>query len=132
MDDSADTPGAGTGAPVVDLRAERLTTGTERVVVERVRFTKRIVQTTRTIEVPVRVEQLVIDHEALDPAVPVDGSPSGGHGDLVIVLHEEVPEISLRVVATERIAVGVRTVADEETVTAVLRTEVADVVLDRD
>lgn len=132
--DDVGTPGppTGTGGPVVELHAERLTTATERVAVERVRFTKRIVRTTRTIEVPVRVEQLVIDHEPLDPADPVGTAASTGEDEFVIVLHEEVPEVSLRVVATERIVVGVRTVAEEETVSATLRSEVVDVVLDRD
>lgn len=107
------------------LHAERLGITTSRVATERVRFTKRIVTTTRTIEVPVRVEQLVVTHEAL----PADfATPEvGGFPELVIVLHEEVPEVTLRVVPVERITVDVVTAVRDEVVTAELAAEVLDV-----
>jgi len=116
--------GAEVGAEVV-LHQERLSITTRRVPVERVRFTKRIVTTTRTIEVPVRVEQLVVTHEPLSDEFPVtDGEVSP---ELVIVLHEEVPEVTLRVVPVERVSVAVRTVTRDEVVVAELATEVVDV-----
>jgi len=124
-------PVTGPGGPAMDLHAEQLTISTERVAVERVRFTKRIVTTTRTIEVPVPVEQLVVQREPLDPTgATVEGAPD--RDEFVIVLHEEVPEVTVRVVPTERVVVRVRTVAGEERLTADLATEVADVVVDLD
>lgn len=116
----------------MELHAERLLIGRERVAVERVRFTKRIVTTTRTIEVPVRVEQLVISHEELDPPVAVGGHAPLGDEEFVIVLHEEVPEVTVRIVPTERVVVRTRTVTGIELVTADLATEVVDVVVEHD
>jgi uncharacterized protein (TIGR02271 family) len=120
------------GAEVV-AHAERLLISSQRVAVERVRFSKRIVTTTRTIEVPVRVEELVVHHEPFQEGVPVEdtGTISGGE-DLVIVLHEEVPEVTLRVQPVERVSVRVRDVADEEIVSTELRRETISVdVVDR-
>lgn len=113
----------------VVVHAERLLVSRERVAVERVRFTKRIVTTTRTIEVPVRIEQLVVSHEpVLEDQAP--GNPSNGNGadpgELVIVLHEEVPEVTVRVQPVERVTIAVRTVTREETITAELRRETVD------
>ncbi|WP_328291272.1 YsnF/AvaK domain-containing protein [Kineococcus sp. NBC_00420] len=121
-------PGPEAGGPAeVILHEERLLLATQRVVTERVRITKRIVSTTRTIEVPVRIEQLVITHEPLDPT-DLGALPSGGPAeDVVILLHEEVPEVTLRVVAVERVVVGKRDVAGEQVVTVDLVAETAEV-----
>lgn len=145
-DDSGDTVETGSTADVV-VHAERLLLSRERVAVERVRFTKRIVTTTRTVVVPVRVEQLVVSHEpfpegtvvdegaALDTSGPgASATATGGSnpGDvdtdgLVILLHEEVPEFTVRVQPVERVTIGVRAVAEEDVVTAVLRSETVEV-----
>lgn len=122
-------PGLEAGGPAeVVLHEERLLLATERVATERVRITKRIVSTTRTIEVPVRIEQLVISHEPLDPrdssTLPAEDRSAE---DVVIVLHEEVPVVSLRVVATERVVIGKRDVAGEQTLTVDLASETAEV-----
>jgi uncharacterized protein (TIGR02271 family) len=114
------------GVEVV-LHQERLAVSTQRVAVERVRISKRIVTEVRTVEVPVRVEQLVVSREPLDAGEPIPLEPGDRAGDLVLVLHEEVPEVSLRVVAVERVVVARRDVAGRQTVSAVLAAEVADV-----
>ncbi|WP_432561741.1 YsnF/AvaK domain-containing protein [Kineococcus sp. SYSU DK003] len=109
------------------LRTEELLLGTERLATQRVRFRKRIVTTTRTLEVPVRLEQLVVEREPLaGTAVPARSGASGDE-EIVLVLHEEVPDVTLRVVPVEQVRVQVRTVAGEQVVTADLRTEVVDV-----
>ncbi len=134
--------------PEVLLHQEQLRVSTQRVGVERMRISKRIVTTTRTIEVPVRLEQLVITREpfgdqdavttagsdAMSDAMSdalldagLDAGPVGGGGDLVIVLHEEVPEFTMRVVAVERVAISKRTVTGEQTITVDLSAEAADV-----
>ena len=133
------TGGAMTADPAVDpdsevvLHAERLTTSRERVAVERVRFAKRIVTTTRTIEVPVRVEELVVTRGPLSgdlDGAPFDAAPGRGGEELVIVLHEEVPEVVVRGgIPVEKITVTVRSVAGEQVVSADLRREVVDVEL---
>ncbi|NAZ86772.1 DUF2382 domain-containing protein [Kineococcus indalonis] len=106
--------------------AEELRVGRERVPRERVRIRKRVVTEVRTVEVPVRVEQLVVEHEPLDAAGAV---PSGRTDDaaprepLRIVLHEEVPVVSVRVQPVEVVSVGVRTVQGEQVLRAELRSE---------
>jgi uncharacterized protein (TIGR02271 family) len=116
------------GAAAVVLHEERLLVSTQHVATERVRITKRIVTTTRTIDVPVRVEQLVITREPLDAGGPVARAGAVPGEPVVIVLHEEVPEIALRVVATERVVIGTRSVAEERVVTTELAAEVVEVV----
>ncbi|GAA0309638.1 DUF2382 domain-containing protein [Kineococcus aurantiacus] len=141
-------------AAEVVLSAEVLSTGTVRVPVERVRVAKRIVHTTRTIEVPVRVEELVVTREAVeataDPATDLVADPAdlladpgdlvadpatepvpgAGPTEVVLVLHEEVPQVSLRVEPVEVVRVEVQRVTGETVLEAELRTEVADVVLE--
>ncbi|WP_337063358.1 YsnF/AvaK domain-containing protein, partial [Kineococcus sp. G2] len=107
--------------------AEELRTRTVRAPRERVRIRKQIVSEVRTVEVPVRVERLVVEHEPLDGAAagPAGENPTGPASaePLEIVLHEEVPVVSLRVQPVEVVRVGVRTVQDEEVVEVDLRSE---------
>jgi len=115
----------------VVLHEERLLTSTERVAVERVRISKRIVTTTRTIEVAVRAEQLVVTHEPLStqesgPLVD-DAATTAAGREVVLVLHEEVPDVTLRVVPVERVVVGKRSVPGEQTVSVELAAETAEV-----
>ncbi|WP_432538166.1 DUF2382 domain-containing protein [Kineococcus auxinigenes] len=110
-----------------ELRVQRV-----RVPSERVRIRKEVVSEVRTVQVPVRVERLVVERE------PLDAAGDGAQGDepagaapvepLVIVLHEEVPVVSVRVEPTEVVRVGVRQVRGEEAVRAELRTEHVEVV----
>ena len=117
-------------AAEVVLHEERLVVSTQRVAVERVRISKRIVTEVRTVEVPVRVEQLVVTREPLDAGEPIPAERGDRVGDLVLVLHEEVPEVTVRVVAVERVVITTQVVAGEQTVSAVLATEVADITTD--
>ena len=119
-------------APEVVLSAEQLQVRSTRVPRETVRVRKEVVTELRTIEVPVRVERLVITHEppAGTPSAGDDARGTGagsaqGARDLEVVLHEEVPEVSVRVQATERVRVRVVSVEDVETVTAELAHEEA-------
>ena len=113
------------------LSAETLRTRPVRVARARVRISKRVVEPTRTVEVPVRVEQLVVVREPLDPTDPVpDGDADGPADELVVVLHEEVPEVSVRVQPVEVVRIDVVTVTGEDVVEATVRSERAEVVED--
>jgi len=114
------------GAEVV-LHQEQLLISTQRVAVERVQVSKHIVTETRTIEVPVRVEQLIVTREPLDSQESTALGAGERADDLVIVLHEEVPEVTVRVVPTERVVVSVQNVTKEQTISAELAAEVAEV-----
>ena len=107
------------------LSAERLSVGVERVPAGRVRISKRIVEELRTVQVPLRREELVVTQEP----VSADGPSSAGAPaeDLVLVLREEVPVVSVNTQAYERVVVSVETVHAEETVRTELRTEHASV-----
>ncbi|WP_369056618.1 DUF2382 domain-containing protein [Kineococcus terrestris] len=107
----------------VVLSEERLVVSTRRVPRERVRIVKRVVEEVRTVQVPVRVEQLVLAHEPVaEVGDGVDGGDAGPR-ELELVLHEEVPVVSVRVEPVERVRVRVVEVAGEETVEAVVRRE---------
>lgn len=123
--------------PVADLvlSAEVARAGTRQVVAGTVRIGKRMVTETRTVTVQVRREELYVEHLAAadatsadlaDGAVDANESASGIRGQrpvLTLVLHEEVPEVVTRVVASERVSVFVDRVERIETVSTDLRHE---------
>ena len=113
------------------LSAERLQHSVVRVPRERVRISKRITTEIRTLEVPVRVEQLVVRHEALAGTGHADAATTATPPEeLVLVLHEEVPDVSLRVRPTEQVRVRVRQVTGRQVVSDVLRHEEVDLTVD--
>lgn len=117
------------GAEVV-LREEQLRIGTEWVAVERVRLVRTVVTETVTLRVQRRREELRVER------LPVrDGAP-GPAGDLpggappeplVIVLHQEEPEVTLRTVPVERVRVHVDRRTRQQPVRAELRREEVEV-----
>jgi stress response protein YsnF len=136
-------PPTGEEAAEVVLSAERLDVATTRVPVERVRVLKRVVTEMRTLEVPVRVEQVVVVHDDLrdggtfdtsEVSEPVGAGETGaaaGGGrtpvvtEIEVVRHEEVPVVSLRVEPAERVTVRVVRVPGEAVVSAALCREEA-------
>lgn len=115
------------GSAVVTLAAERLRTGTEWVESGRVRLRRRIVSETRTIEVVVRREELIIETHGVIPGPSVGESYRGVDLDgptiekprerapLVVALREEVPEVVMRPQVYERVIAEVIT-SDETAV----------------
>lgn len=105
--------GAGEEAATT-LSHEVLQVGTEWAEAGQIRLRRRIVTETRTVEVSVRREELVVDvldvderHGALlgtarDGRVSDEPDPQR---PLVIVLQEEVPEVSVRLRPYERVTV---------------------------
>ena len=113
------------------LSAERLQHSVVRTPRERVRVSKRITTEMRTLQVPVRVEQLVVRHEPMaDGERPAEVQGAEPPEDLVLVLHEEVPVVSLQVRPTERVRLSVRQVAGRQVVTETLRHEEVDLRVD--
>lgn len=108
----------------VELLAERLRVEVERVPREVVRISKRIRTETLTLEVPVRFEELVVEHL---PVASHEASLDGTSAPepLVLVLHREVPEVTTRVVAVEKVTVRVISVEGIQEVHTELRTEEA-------
>jgi len=114
------------GPPELVLSEERLHVGTRWVGVERVRVRTRIVTETRRVEVRVRREELVVEQVALVDDEPAADVPVGAQEPQVIVLHEEVPTVSLATRAYERVRVEVVPVDGEVGVRAALRHEELD------
>ena len=128
----------------VVLSGEQLRTETEWVESGRIRLRRRIVAHTRTIEVVVRREELIIETQDVAPGaegtmgetyrgIAMDGpAVPGPTGDatppLVLVLREEVPDIVLRPQVYERVTVDVVTVSEVAIWHDDLRHEEADVI----
>ncbi|WP_432570077.1 DUF2382 domain-containing protein [Kineococcus sp. SYSU DK005] len=130
MDDVADVADVDQHGVEVVRSAEELRVARVRVPRERVRVSKRVVTEVRTVEVPVRVEQLVIEREPLDAdgtAAPGQAATGAAPEPLEIVLREEVPVVSVRAEPVEVVRIGVRTTEAEQSVTAQLRTEHVDI-----
>lgn len=132
-DPPAGDPAVAAATPIEVVRSEeRLHVATERVAVERVRIAKRIVTETKMVTVQVRREELVVERL---PVTSTDQHPRGEHqnptGPVVeLVLHEEVPDVSTRVVAVERVRISTTSTAADRIEQATVRREVIDVVED--
>jgi len=116
---------------------ERLHASVEWVTAERVRISKRIVTENKTFTVQVRREELVV--ERFPAGETTGGSPEptdagGAVGGVStapvveLVLHEEVPEITLRAVPTEWVLVYKDTITGNTTVDATVRREQIELV----
>ena len=129
-------PGASDPDAAMTLRQEHVRVGTEWVATGQVRISRRVVTDTRTVEVTVRREELVIE---TDTAVGANGAmvgtvldgaavtpPTGPVPPLVIVLREERPEVVTRVYPYERVTVHVDLAAIEQRIDSQTRTEAVD------
>lgn len=98
----------------VTLFAERVDASTRWVATEAVTVRRRVVTTTKTVEVTVRREELVVEtsRRSLESASAAELHPE--HEPLVILLREEVPEITMRAVPYEQVSVHVERVHTED------------------
>ncbi len=120
------------GAEVIRSE-ERLRVGTRREAVERVRLARRIVTEVRQVEIEVRREELVIERESLvgtGEATAPRGAPWPARDEIVMVLSEEVPMITMGTRAYERVRVRVERITEAQAVTEPVRRE--EVVVDDD
>ncbi len=98
----------------VTLFAERVDASTRWVATEAVTVARRVVTTTRTVEVTVRREELVVETSRRSPEAASAADLHPEHEPLVILLREEVPEITMRVVPYEQVSVHVERVHTED------------------
>jgi stress response protein YsnF len=120
---------------------EQLRVGTERMATTRARLVKYVVTEEVQITVPIRREEIRVEH------VPVDAVDDGPGETLVtdetrpvgpagsglpdeIVLHTERPVVSVEVVPTERVRLRTELVHGQETVTEQVQRE--EIVVDDD
>ena len=90
---------------------------------------KEVTTHTKTVDVPLKREELVVERTALHGKASGPITGSGTHEER-IVLNEEVADIDKKTVAKEAVQVGKRTVTGSESVTAKLKEE--KIVVDKD
>lgn len=104
---------------------ERLSATTVRTATERVRIRRVVVTEERTVTVPLRREELVIEREPIDGAGPaIDAEPPA---PITFVLHAEEFVPTTRVVPVERVSVLVDRIVAMRTVSDSVRKERVDV-----
>ena len=125
-------------AEPVTLFEERLVVGKRVRVSGTTRIATRVVTEERTITVTVRREELVVDHQPSADRERDDVPATGGdaqtgldvhpltHTPRVIVLHEEVPVVTLQTRPVQTVHVDVRAVTVEQQVTDNVRREHLD------
>ena len=106
---------------------ERLSAATTRHVTSRIRVGKRVVTEQRTITVNVSREEFYLEELPLDAAPPADSGLAGADRDVVIVLREEEPVVTTRLVPVEQVRVRVVRVTEEAVSTAEVAREVVEV-----
>jgi uncharacterized protein (TIGR02271 family) len=106
---------------------ERLSAATTRHVTSRIRVGKRVVTEQRTITVNVSREEFYLEELPLDAAYPADSGLAGADRDVVIVLREEEPVVTTRLVPVEEVRVRVVRVTEEAVSTAEVAREVVEV-----
>jgi uncharacterized protein (TIGR02271 family) len=113
----------------VVVRNEELEVGTERRSSGQARLRKRTTTETRTVEVPVTREEIVLEREPVDPDSAEARAADAGANEVVIETQEQVPVVTKKVSA-EKVSLDTATVHDTETVSETLRHD--DVDIDRD
>lgn len=119
---------------VVVRSEEQQRAGVQRYPTHRLRVRKVAVTEERTVTVTVRREEFVLEEESLlgtAPTDPVHGAPGtglAGRGEETVemVLHAEVPTVTLTLVPVERIRVSKHTTTTDQMVTDTVRREVVE------
>jgi uncharacterized protein (TIGR02271 family) len=115
----------------LQLRAEDLLVRKQPRDLGAVELRKELVIEEQTVDIPVWHEELIVQHERIDPPRPTH-EPIGERSLLRVVLQEEVPLVDKQPVVTEVIRAGRRTVQDTQQVEATARREVARVRQERE
>jgi uncharacterized protein (TIGR02271 family) len=114
---------------VMELREEQLDVHTERMQTGEVQLRKEIITETRTVEVPVTREEIVVERRPLD-GVAREGSLEAADLDqdrkeIRIPVSEEFVHIDKKVVPREEIRVSKEKITDTKTVSEDVRREEA-------
>jgi uncharacterized protein (TIGR02271 family) len=110
---------------------EHLRVGTERVQTGKVRLRKYTVTEYVTVTVPVRREEIRLEHVPAGQDDSDDGAahPEGveiGDDEHEIILHAERPVVTTETVPVERVRFGKQTVTEQQTVSGEVRKEHID------
>ena len=118
---SASAGGPAQSASTLMLREEQLRIETELVQAGEAVLCKEVVQEEQAIEVPVRHEEIVIEHRPVAPR-PASG-PIGHNPTIAVSVHEEAVRLEKRPIVTEEVTISTRTAEDVARIAAPLRRE---------
>lgn len=126
------TERSGSGMTTLELREADLQPQTVWVQVGTLRFYRRVVTEMRTVQVPIRRQELVIEHLEADPSAAVQAAePTHGSqirelepGQVIrVLLAEEELVIDKRPVVTEEVEIGKRVTQATRSVSASVERE---------
>jgi len=113
------------GQRTVQLREEELRAQKTPVQTGEVQLRKEVVEEQRTIDVPVRREEIVVERQPVEPR-PAERPIGEGQGESFSVpVREEEVSVEKRPVVTEEVEIGKQRVQDTEHVSGTVRREEA-------
>jgi uncharacterized protein (TIGR02271 family) len=101
---------------------EQLSAGTEQVEAGRVRLHKHVVTTQQQITVPIRREEAHVTREPITADQAMADAQLGDQ-ELEVVLHEERPVVTKKIVQVERVTVNTEMIQENREVTDTIRRE---------
>ncbi len=116
----------------IQLKEERLDVDTKEVQTGEVHVSKRVVEETETIEVPVEHEEIVIERHPVDGDEKVSGNMTLEDDEITIPVTEEQIEVTKEPVITEEVTVGKEKVTDTKQVKEQVEKEELDIESDGD
>ncbi|MGB6178340.1 YsnF/AvaK domain-containing protein [Carnobacterium sp.] len=114
----------------IKLQEEQLGVDTEKVQTGEVNVSKRVIEETKTIEVPVEHEEIVVKRHKVTDGTHSDGDMADE--EIVIPVSEEQIHVTKKPVVTEEVTIGKEKVQETKKVSETVRKEDLDVDADGD
>lgn len=114
----------------IKLQEEKLDVETEKVQTGEVNVSKRVTEETKTVEVPVEHEEIVVKRHKVNDGTRPDGDMMDE--EIVIPVSEEQIEVTKKPVVTEEVTIGKEKVEETKQVSESVRKEKLDVDADGD
>lgn len=111
----------------IQLKEERLDVGTTEVQTGEVTINKTVNEETKTVDVPVKHEEVTIERHPVTDSTPVDESIELEDETIVIPVTEEQIDVNKRSVVTDEVTINKDTKEDVKEVTDTVRKENLDV-----
>lgn len=115
------------GKEKIDLKAERLDVGTKEVQTGEVTVDKTVTEEMKTIEVPVKHEEITVERHPVADGESVEGSLDMKDEEITIPVKEEQIEVTKRPVVTEEVTIGKDTTEEVKQVSEQVRKEDLDI-----
>ncbi|QQP71499.1 YsnF/AvaK domain-containing protein [Carnobacterium sp. CS13] len=115
------------GKEKIDLKAERLDVDTKEVQTGEVTVDKTVTEEMKTIEVPVKHEEITVERHPVTDGETVEGSLDMKDEEITIPVKEEQIEVTKRPVVTEEVTIGKDTTEEVKQVSEQVRKEDLDI-----